>query len=105
MAQKVHAQLYFNFLSSFIIITPLPSTSLRSELQLLSISEIGILHTLSFTVGDRPFGVTVTRHFRLKSTHSTETIYCKPINRALNAIQGGVRQLSRTNYSRVLEFF
>ena len=60
-------------------------------MQLFSISEIGILHKQILTIGDRPFSITVTRHFRPKSDHSNERIYCKPIDRETkNTIQGAV---------------
>ena len=60
-------------------------------MQLFSISEIGILHKQILTIGGRPFSITVTRHFRPKSDHSNERIYCKPIDRETkNTIQGAV---------------
>ena len=51
---------YAAFLLSLTIITPLLSADLGRELQLLSISEMGMLHILPFTFADWPFGITVT---------------------------------------------
>ena len=79
-AQKVHAQQHSFFLCS-IIITELLSTSLKSELQFLPVSEMGKFHTLVLNFKDWPFAVIARRHFRPKLGHLNEGVYCKLINR------------------------
>ena len=79
---KVHAQLYSICLFSSML-TPLLSTGLRIELQLLFNSEMGISHALTLTVGGCPFVITVTKHFRPNPGHSNERLFYKPIDRAL----------------------
>ena len=86
MTQNVHAQMYSTFLFSSIITTQLLSTRLRSELHLLPVLEMGQFHALALTFGGRSFGKTVTRHFRPRSSHSNERVYCKPINRRLKTL-------------------
>lgn len=78
----VHTQLYSTFLLNFIV-TLLLSAGLRIELQLLHISEMGKFHTLTLTVGDWTFEITVTRHNRPKPGHSNKRVYCKQIDRTL----------------------
>ena len=68
-ASKVQAQLYSTFLLS-LIETQLLSTGLGIKLYLPSVLEMRILHTLTLTVGDWPFGITVTKHVRPKLDHS-----------------------------------
>ena len=48
------------------------SAGLGRQLQLLSISEMGMLHVLPFTFGDWPFGITVT--FLNKILFATRTL-------------------------------
>ena len=72
LAQKVHVQLYSIFLFCCIITTQLLSTSLKSELQFLSVSEMGIFYTLVLNFKDWPFDVMVSRHFRPKSGQLNE---------------------------------
>ena len=61
----MHAQLYSIFLFCYII-TQLPSTSLKTELQFLSVS--------------------VTRHFRPKLVHLNESLFCKSVDRTLKIL-------------------
>ena len=75
-AEKVNALFFCS-----IIITELLSTSLKSELQFLSASEMRKLQALALNFKDRPFGVIVTRHFRPKLGHLNERVYCKLIDR------------------------
>ena len=77
---------YTLFLFCSTITTQLPSTSLKSELQFWPISELGIFHTLALNFKDWLFDVIVTRHFRPKSVHLNESVYCKPIDRTLKML-------------------
>ena len=45
--------------------------------------KMGKLHTVTLIVGDRTFGVTVTRNFKPEPGHANERIYYKQIYRAL----------------------
>ena len=51
LAQNVHAQLYFIFLSGSTIITQLLLPCLEIELHLLPVSEMGKFHTLALYIG------------------------------------------------------
>ena len=86
LAQKVHDRLYPIFLFCSIITTQLLSTSLKSELQFWPVSELGIFHTLVLDFKDWLFDIIVTRHFRPKSVHLNESIYCKPSDRTLKML-------------------
>ena len=77
---KAHAQ-FRSFFLCCIIITKLLSTSLKSELEFLLVSEMGKFHKLALNFKDWPFGVIVTRHFRPKCIHLNERVYCKLIHR------------------------
>ena len=46
----------------------------------------GIFHTLVLNFKDWHFGVIVRRHFRPKSVHLNESVYCKPVNRTLKML-------------------
>ena len=76
LAPNVHANCTLYFFS-------VPSTSLKSELQFLIVSEMGIFHIIALNFKEWPFCVILTRHFRSKSGHFNEKAYCKPIDRTL----------------------
>ena len=61
--------------------------------------------TLALNFKDWPFGIIVTRHFRPKSGHLNDRVYCKPIEQLTlkNVTQWEVGQLSMTNHSWVME--
>ena len=86
LARKVHGQLYSIFLFCSILTTQLLLTSLKRELQLRPVTEMGIFHALVLNFKDWHFGVIVTRHFRPKSVHLNESVYCKPVNRTLKML-------------------
>ena len=86
------------FLFSFIIITQLLSPYLKTELHLLTVSEMEKFYTLALNFGGWPFSITVTRYFRPKADHSNEMVYRKPIDRRL-------KTLSATNHAWVMEVF
>ena len=44
---------------------------------------MGKLHMPTIIIDDRPSDITVARHFRPKSGHYNERVYCTPIDRAL----------------------
>ena len=67
-------------------VTHFLSEGVRIELQLLPISEMAKFHTLTLTVYDWPFGITINRHFRLKPGYSYMRAYCKQIDRALKEL-------------------
>ena len=50
------------------------------------VSKMGIFHTLALNFMDWPFRVIVTRHFRPKSGHLNEIVYCKRIDRTLKNV-------------------
>ena len=97
LVRKVHAQLYTIFLFCSIITTQLLSTSLKSELQLWPVWELGIFHTLALNFKNWPFDVIITRHFRPKSVDLNEIVYFK------NVIYWGFTQLSTTKHCWVME--
>ena len=74
------------FLFCSILITQLLSISLKSELQFLTVSEYWKLYTLALNFKDWPFDAIVTRHFRPKSGHLNERVYCKPIDGTLKML-------------------
>ena len=93
LAQQVQAQLNSIFFFSSI-----------SELQLLSISEMGKSNTLPFTFGNWPFTITLTRRLRPKSDLSNERVSCRCNQQNIkNVTQRGVGQL-RKNYQKILKF-
>ena len=53
---------------------------------MLHVSEIGKFYTLALNFKGKPFAIIVTRHFRPKSDHLNEVVYCKPIDRTLPII-------------------
>ena len=73
------------FFVCFIITIQLPSTSLKRELQFLSVSEMGIFYTLALNLKDWPFGIIASRHFRLISGYLNE-LYCKTIDKTLKTL-------------------
>ena len=78
--QKLHVQMHSFFLCSTII-TELLSTSLKSELQFLPVSETGKFHTLVLNFKNWHLDVIVTRHFRTKLSYLSVKVYCKLIDR------------------------
>ena len=98
LAKKENAKLYSTFLFSSIKITQFLSPWLKNELitYLLPDSEMRKLHTLALNFVGWPFGISITRHFRPKSSHSNERIYRKPKQKIENVILWRVGQLSTT---------
>ena len=78
--QKLHVQMHSFFLCSTII-TELLSTSLKSELQFLPVSEMGRFHTQVLNFKNWPLGVIVTSHFRTKLGYLNKRVYCKLIDK------------------------
>ena len=102
--QKVYAQLYSTFLFTSTIITPKIASGLRSDFPLSSISEMGIFHTLSLTVGDWPFSI--TGYFRPKLGHLNERVSYKPIERTLKRqFKEGWGSSLRPTFPKLWEFF
>ena len=64
--------MYCTFLFSSIVITQLLSAGLKSQLHLLSISEMEKFHTLTLNFGDGHFEINVSRHFRSNSDKSID---------------------------------
>lgn len=98
LAKKVNAKLYSNFLFGSIKITQFLSPWLKNELitYLLLDSKMRKLHTLALDFVGWPFGISITRHFRPKPSHSNDRIYRKPKQKIENVTQWRVRQLSTT---------
>ena len=62
------------------------SPSLKSELQFLSVSEMGQVHTLALNLKNWPYGTTVTKYFRSKLGHLNESVWCKLTDRTLKML-------------------
>ena len=98
MYRLLYDNLHTTFFFSSILITPLLSPGLRSELKLLFVSEMWILHILLLTFGDWLLGIAASRRFKPKSDHLKERLYCKPIKN-----QQRLGQLLGINHFRVWE--
>ena len=61
---------------------------------------MGKFHTLALNFGGGPFGIIVTKYSRLKSDHSNEKVYRKPIDRRLKTLlnEGWSSFLQPTNH-------
>ena len=90
--QKLHVQMHSFFLCSTII-TELLSTSLKSELQFLPVSEMWKFHKLVLNFKNWPLDVIVTRHFRTKLGYLNVKVYCKIIDRTTKMLF--IKELSR----------
>ena len=86
LVRTVDAQLYPIFYFCSIMTTQLLLTSLKSELQLWTVSELGIFHTLALNFNGWTFEVIIIRHFRPTSVHLNESVYCKPIDKTLKML-------------------